>query len=124
MSILFFSTAAGSGPVVPHGWLLVVCKQSLVVWGDDLEELLLVVLLKQFLLLESDWNELLLVLQLVDELILYLWSLVHILISWRNVVLDNVVEFLEVQVIGGLFSVGGALSVTIAFLSGRIFRLR
>jgi len=26
MSVLFFSATAGSGPVVPHGWLLVVCK--------------------------------------------------------------------------------------------------
>jgi hypothetical protein len=33
-----------------------------VVWGDDLEKLLLVVLLEEFLLLESDWNKLLLVL--------------------------------------------------------------
>lgn len=62
LSVLVFTAAAGSWPVVPHGWLLAVGKQCLVVWGDDLEELLLVVLLEEFLLLESDWNKLLLVL--------------------------------------------------------------
>lgn len=75
-------------------------------------------------MLESDWNELLLVLELIYELILYLRSLVHILISWRNVIFDDIVQFLEVKVIGGLFLVGGALSLTIAFLTVRHLRLR
>lgn len=75
-------------------------------------------------MLERDWNELLLVLELIYELILYLRSLVHILISWRNVVFDDVVQLLEVQVIGGLLFVGGALPLTIAFLTVRHLGLR
>lgn len=117
MSVLFFSATAGSGAVIPHGWLL-VGKQSLVVWRYDLQELLLVVLLEEFLLFESDWNKLLLVLlQLVHELILYLWYLVLVLISWWDVIFDDLVQFLEVKVVGGLFSVGGAVTLTINFLS-------
>ena len=103
--------------------VLAPCAGAGVMTGDDLEELLLVVLLEEFLLLESDWNKLLLVLELVHELILYLWSLVHILISWRSVIFDDVVEFLEVQVVGGLFSLGGAVTLTVAFLSVLHLRL-
>jgi len=46
------------------------------------------------------------------------------LVSWRNVIFDDLVEFLEVQVVGGLFSVGGDMTLTIAFMSVLQIRLR